>query len=312
MPRTTDPRDPRYLRALAVAERQGGVASRRQLYACGLTRWEVDGEIRSRRWRRISDQAVALHNSVLSEVGHQWAAVLQGGPRAALDGASSLVAGGLQRFTAPRVRVSVPRGARVRRTREYDIRQTRRWDAADLAAVGIPRTRNEVAAIRGALWARTDREAAYLLTAAVQQGLARPEALGLEMLRIKRHRRRIFLNEIINDLLDGARALGEIDFGKECQKRKLPKPDRQILRRDDRNRYYLDIYWDAHALVVEVDGIHHTWAENIVGDALRQNDITLEHDTVLRLPLLGLRLQPDDFFAQIRAALNASAGSAAS
>ncbi|WP_261376704.1 hypothetical protein [Nocardioides sp. J9] len=56
-------------------------------------------------------------------------------------------------------------------------------------------------------------------------------------------------------------------------------------------------------MVVEVDGIHHSWVENVVGDALRQNALVLDGDRVLRLPLLGLRLQPDEFFAQIAVAL---------
>ena len=56
-------------------------------------------------------------------------------------------------------------------------------------------------------------------------------------------------------------------------------------------------------MVVEIDGIHHTWAENVVGDALRQNAVAIQGHTVLRLPLLGLRLAPEEFFAQIAAAL---------
>ena len=63
--------------------------------------------------------------------------------------------------------------------------------------------------------------------------------------------------------------------------------------RDKRGRYYLDLYWPQWRLVVEVDGIHHTWAENVVGDALRQNSLAIRGDTVLRLPLLGLRLAAD-------------------
>ena len=55
--------------------------------------------------------------------------------------------------------------------------------------------------------------------------------------------------------------------------------------------------------MVEIDGIHHAWAENVVGDALRQNSLALAGDVVLRVPLLGLRLQPDDFFAQIGEAI---------
>ena len=59
-----------------------------------------------------------------------------------------------------------------------------------------------------------------------------------------------------------------------------------------------------------MDGIHHTWAQQIVGDALRQNAVSLGDARVLRLPLLGLRVAPDDFFAQIEAALVAAGWSA--
>ena len=44
-------------------------------------------------------------------------------------------------------------------------------------------------------------------------------------------------------------------------------------------------------------------ARNIVHDALRQNDVTLQDARVLRLPLLGLRVAADDFFDQIERAL---------
>lgn len=301
----TSPRydDPRFRSARALARVQGGVASRPQLYELGLTRWEIRGQVRARRWQLVGDQTVCLHNGVLSDEAHRWAAVFQGGPRACLDGASSLLAGGLERFTVDRVRVSVPRGARVRRNRRYDIRQTRRWSADDVVPTGIPRTRPEVAAVRAALWAVSDKQAAYLLTLVVQQGLASVEQVGRELLRVRRDRRRLFLGTVVNDLLDGARSLGELDVGRELRRRGLPAPQRQVLRRDGRKRYYLDLWWPECHLVVEIDGIHHAWAENVVGDALRQNSLALRGDTVLRLPLLGLRLCPDDFFAQIRQAL---------
>ena len=295
--------DPVPAAARALGREQGGVLSRPQLYALGVTRWRITGEVRARRWQLIGDQSVCLHNGPVDQAGHEWAAVFQGGPRACLDGASALLAAGLERYTVDRIRVSVPRGARIRRTRAYDIRQTRRWASDDIEQSGIPRTRPAVAAVRGALWAVTDRQATYLLTIAVQQGLTRVEDLGLELLRIRRDRRRLLLHTVVNDLLDGARALGELDVGRELRRRGLPPPDRQVLRRDRRNRYYLDLYWPDYHLVVEIDGIHHTWAENVVGDALRQNSLALDGDTVLRLPLLGLRLQPDDFFAQIEEGL---------
>jgi very-short-patch-repair endonuclease len=264
-----------------------------------------------RRWQLIGDQSVCLHNGPIKDWGHHWAAVFQGGPRAQLDGASSLIAAGLERFTIQRIRVSVPRGAKIRRNRRYNIRQTRRWDAADKAPSGIPRTRPEVAAVRGFLWAGSDREATYLLTLAVQLGFAPVEAIGREALRIQKDKRRALLYAVVNDLLGGARSLGELDVARELRRRGLPPPERQVLRRDKRGRYYLDLYWPLFRLVVEVDGIHHTWAENVVGDALRQNALSISGDTVLRLPLLGLRLNPDEFFEQIAEALVAGGWRAA-
>ena len=160
-----------------------------------------------------------------------------------------------------------------------------------------------MAAVRAALWARTDREATYVLVLTVQQGLTTPQAIGEELLRVRRDARRVLLHSVVNELLDGARSLGELDVTRELRRRGLPLPDRQVLRRDRQNRYYLDLYWADYRLVLEIDGIHHTWADSVVGDALRQNALALAGDTVLRLPLLGLRLRADDFFAQVEQAL---------
>ncbi|WP_158296664.1 endonuclease domain-containing protein [Nocardioides albidus] len=295
--------DPRTRALLELADAQHGVLSRRQLYGLGVTRWEIRAHVRAERWRRLGDQSVVIHTGPLSPTGHCWAAVFQAGPRAQLDGAACLVAWGLQRYEIDRIRVSVPRGARIRRTRRYDIRQTRRWSPDDLVTSGIPRTPVAVAAVRAALWAQSDKQAAHLLVTTVQQGLSTPSELGIQALRVRRDRRRALLYAVINDLLDGARSLGELDVAREARRRGLPPPARQVLRKDRRGRYYLDLYWPDHHLVVEVDGIHHSWAESIVGDALRQNALVLSGDRVLRLPLLGFRLEPDAFFEQIREAL---------
>ncbi|MGB0099839.1 MAG: hypothetical protein WBP61_06125 [Nocardioides sp.] len=311
MPRGPTYDDARFVVARELAAHQGQVLSRRQLYRVGITRWEIRGQVRGGRWQLIGDQSVHLQNSALSQDGEHWAAVFQGGPRACLDGASALVASGLERFEVDRVRVSVPRGARIRRNQRFNIRQTRRWASADILPTGVPRTAPATAAVRAALWARSEREATYLLVLVVQQGLASAEMLGAEVLRIRRDRRRLLVHEVVNDLLDGARSLGEVDVLHELRRRGLPEPSRQVLRIDGRNRYYLDLYWERFGLVVEIDGIHHAWAENIVGDALRQNAVSLTGDLFLRLPLLGLRLEPEAFFGQIESALRASGWSVA-
>lgn len=289
--------------ARRLAAAQGGVVSRRQLYDLGVTRWLVRGQVSGGRWQPVGDRAVCLHNGELSEVGHHWAAVLHGGPRAYLDGASALVAGGLQRFEIGRVRVSVPRGTRVRRHPRYDVRQTRRWDPADVVPVGVPRARPATAAVRGALWAATDRQAAYLLTLTVQQGLASAEQVGREALRVRRDRRRTLIRRVVEELVAGARTLDEAEVVAELLRRGLPAPSRQVFRRGRNGRYYLDLYWPEHRLVVEIDGVQHAWADHVVADAVRQNDLVLAGDRVLRVPVLALRLEPDTFYGQIEQAL---------
>lgn len=99
------------------------------------------------------------------------------------------------------------------------------------------------------------------------------------------------------------RSLGEHEFAKECRRRGLPEPSRQVLRRGRSGSLYLDALWEEWDVLVEVDGIQHSWGTQVVGDAIRHNDLALRRTVVLRLPLLGLRVAPEEFFAQIEQAL---------
>jgi hypothetical protein len=288
----------------SIAGAQGGVVSRRQLYGVGFSRAEVRAQVRARRWQRLGRHCLVTHSGPLPVEARHWAAVLEGGPRALVDGASALVLAGLEHYSVERIRVSVPRGARIRhRGTHIDIRQTRRLEPDDVVPGGVPRTRPAVAAVRAALWAASNRQAELLLTMAVQQGLVRPDDLAAEMLRVRRDKRRLLLNEVVLELLGGIRSLGELDVVRGCRERGIPEPDKQVCRRTPDGRYYLDLRWDPWKVVVEVDGIQHAWAGDLVGDALRHNRVAIDGDLVLRLPVLGLRARPDDFFAQIEEAL---------
>lgn len=288
-----------------VASRQGGVVSRTQAYAAGLTRGEARAQVRARRWQRVWSRSLCLHTGTVCDVGLDWAAVFEGGDRAMLDGEAALVAAGLQHYASDVRRVSVPRGVKPLRGTGIDIRRTRRWSDEDQAASGVPRTRTPVASIRAAMWARSDKQASLLLTMPVQQGLTTAQHLGEALLAVRRDRRRALMHAVVLDLLGGVRSLGELDFARECRRRGLPEPTRQVVRRGKDGRYYLDVSWDDFALVVEIDGIHHAWASSVVPDALRQNEVTLARSTVLRLPLLGLRVAADDFFEQVERGLEA-------
>ena len=287
-----------------LAAGQSGVLSRTQLYAAGYSRGEVRAEVRAGRWIRLGAHCLRVDTGPMTQLAGWWAAVLEGGPRAFLDGETALLAAGLRHFTSTTIRVSVPRGARIRhRGTTCDIRQTRRWRADDVIGEGIPRARPAVAGVRAALWARSDRQASLIVTMTVQQRLATVEEVAVEMLRIRRDRRRFHLHELVIDLAGGVQSLGELDVLRGCRERGLPEPDLQVLRRTPSGTYYLDFRWARQRVVLEVDGIQHTWVQAVVPDALRQNSVALGGDLVLRLPVLGLRLCPEEFFAQLAAAL---------
>jgi very-short-patch-repair endonuclease len=297
----------RAARLRATAQRQASVASRTQLYEMGYSRGEVRNNIRARRWRRLGAHCVILHCGPLAQEARYWAAVLEGGPRAVIDGEAALLLAGLQNYTVNEIRVSVPRGARIRhRGTVANIRQTRRWAVDDRVCDGVPRTPPGVAAVRAAIWAKSNRQAQLVMIMAVQQGLTSADELAAEMLRIRRDRRRLLLNEVVLELLGGIESLNELDVVRGCRARGLPEPDKQVCRRTPDGLFYLDFRWNRWGVVVEVDGIQHAWVSNLVADALRHNRIAIDGDTVLRLPVLGLRAQPEAFFNQIEDALRAS------
>lgn len=302
-PRSRAVREQRLTMVLRLAARQGAVVSRSQLRDRGITRDEVVAHVRAARWRPLHSQSLVTHTGPVELAGLHWAAVFEAGDRGCLDGSSSLIAGGLEHYTEESIRVSVPRGVLVRRAEGVVIRQTRRYDESDRVAFGIPRTRNHVAAVRAALWARSDKQATLLLTLGVQQGMTTPALLTEQLLRIQRDPRRQLMTAVITDLLHGVRSLGEHEFAQLCRERGIPEPSRQVLRKGKDGRYYLDVMWEQWGVVVEIDGIQHAWAGNVVADALRQNSVTIRHAVVLRLPLLGLRVAADEFFGQVVEAL---------
>jgi len=279
--------------------------SRPQLYALGLTRWAVDAEVRAGRWHRLGRQTLF----VLDEMGSpnpdagRWWAVLEVGPEAALDGVTALHAAGLHGFDQPTLQVSVPKSRHHGCGPGIRVYETRRRQPADLLGNDLPRVRPAVAAVRGALWAVTDRQAALVVIMTVQQRIATADQVLEAFGAVRRHSRRRFLLAVLGDVRDGVQSMGELDFARLCRRAGLPEPTRQVVRRGPRGRVYLDAYFDQWGVVVEIEGVHHQWESNQVGDTLRQNALTVAGDAVLRVPVVALRECPDPFLHQLAALL---------
>ncbi|MCU1536926.1 MAG: hypothetical protein JWP82_1277 [Humibacillus sp.] len=280
-----------------VARDHAGVAHRADLRAAGLSRHDVASEVAAGRWQRAGRHTVVIGTGPLREQALLWQAVWETGSGAVLDGAAALVAAGLVGFRPTHLDVSLPTDNR--RHVVAGVRRHRRVADLPVVTVGLPRVRPELAALHAAQWARTDREAALVLCLVLQQRLVSPAALLDRWRRVTRSRRRSLIDSVVRDVCDGAQSLGELDFAALCRRRGLPQPSRQVVRVLPGGRIYLDVAWEDIGLVVEIDGGHHALALNPVADALRQNEVVLGEERVLRVPVLGLRLEAEAFLSQV-------------
>jgi hypothetical protein len=283
-----------------LAGGQDGVLHRRQLYAAGITRSEVKAELRAGRWIRLGRQSIGVGPG--GERAQWFRAVFEVGADAALDGSTALMAAGLGQFEDV-LHVSVSKGHRHGGARGVRVHETRRRRPDDVLPGALPTVRPAVAAVRAALWAGTDRQAALVLAMSVQQRIVRADDLWAAVETIRRDRRRSLIRAVVADVRGGAESLGELEFGRLCRRSGLPTPDRQSVVRTPQGRYYLDCRFERFGVVVEIDGVHHMSTDTWVADALRQNELTIRSDRVLRVPLLGLRVQAPLFVEQLRAAL---------
>jgi hypothetical protein len=272
--------------------------------ALGVTRWQVVAELKAGRWAAHGRQTIATYTGQLTETATWWSAIFEVGPGAALDGSTALRAAGLRAFE-DMLHVSTPKSSRPRRPRGVVVHETRRRRPDDLIELGIPRVRPPIAAVRAALWARSDRQAALVLAMSVQQRITTPVALTEAFAAVRRHRRRKLIGHVLADLSNGAQSIGELEFSRLCREFGLPEPDRQTRRRGPDGVFHLDSSWSAYGAIVEIEGIHHLEADQALADASRQNELTIGNDRVLRIPVIGLRISPDHYMTQVARLLRA-------
>ena len=293
----------RLVTARHIAEGQGGVASRRQLYSAGMTEIHVRRAVESGRWQLHGRQTVAVHTAPLDVVARRWRGVWEVGEAiAAIDGATALQAAGLKGYDDDRIHVSAKHNHNTADVSGVTIHKVIRRVPDEVVMVGVPRVCPAVAAVRAAHWAVSDRQAALLLLMTVQQKLTTPGRLAAAQRSVRGRTRRAFVRGVVRDIAFGVESLGELDFALLCRQRGLPEPSRQVVRQGARGRIYLDVRWGCCNLVVEIDGAKHREGLNVTLDNLRQNALVLAGDRVLRINVIGLRLEADLFLDQVAAA----------
>jgi len=273
----------------------------------GITHDHIRNEISGERWTALGHQSVAVHRGPLPAIAKAWSAIWEVGERiAVLDGVTSLIASGLTGFDEDLLHLSVRHSHDIPTLDGVRVHKLIRRLDDELLPTGVPRTAPAVAAVRAAGWAVSDRQAALLLLMPVQQRLTTAAALDLAASTCLGRRRRAFIRAVVRDVALGVQSLGELDFARLCRARGLPEPSRQVVRRGPRGRIYLDVRWDRHGLVVEIDGAQHREGLNVSIDNLSRNAVVLTGDRVLRIDRIGLRLHEEAFMGQVTLGLAAT------
>jgi hypothetical protein len=287
--------------------RQDGVLSLAQA-KLHLSVDAIRHRVRSGRWRRLHRGIFLTHNGPATQAHREWAAVLGVGSAAVLGGATALSLASRRSGSStihllvatkyqPR---SVPGGVIVHRTTTLPDSHVH-WLAKP------PRTRPGRSVVDAAQWARTGDAARLAVADAFQRNLVTlDEIIDVLAVMSQAHRREL-VRQTAHDCAGGSRSISELDYLQLGRRRGLPDPTRQAIRYDaSGHRRYLDALYEPWGVHVEVDGGQHTQAKEWWADMRRQNALWITGDRVLRFPAWAIREQPDEVFAQVRAALVAA------
>jgi len=290
---------------LLLAESQCYVVRRSQLLELGVTRHHVRAQLGALRWCLLDSQVVMLHTGTPTTAQKRWAAVLQCGTVAVLGGLSALAQGGLQGWDRQRTHVLVPAGVRPRAPAEVTLHTTHSLEERDVdRRSGCPATLPARSAIDAARWSRSPREAAGVIMAVVQQGLATPDGLEAALARFDKVKQQVAIEQAINDTRSGHDSVAEADVARLVVRAGLPAPRAQGLVITSVGPRRMDLVVDlpdGQLLVLEIDGPHHADPAVRANDAAKDAAVLADGHRVLRIPLLSVRTRPESIVRQLTA-----------
>lgn len=275
-----------------VAERQFGRIRWDQLIACGLHAAKVQNWVRARRLFPELPRVYAVGNPGRSTESDYSAALLYGGPGAALEAESALWWRGLLKRRPQRILVTTPRdirslpGIAVRGRRHLGRITYRRMPTTTVAQAIVdfaPRAEDWL--LRYAL---ANAEYARVLD---PDEIQRPIGRGVPGSGRVRDALATYVPELAETRSDGERRLLKV-----CRDHGLPIPEVNVFR----HGHLLDVLWEQERVVVEIDGFsgHRTPAQ-LHADHQRELKLRAAGHIVLRYSDRQLRERPSEVAADI-------------
>ncbi len=229
-----------------LGERQAGRVSYAQLRTLGAGRHAIETWIERQTLIRVLPRVYALGHRAPSREGDLWAAILYGGPGAALSHATAAQWRGLIEYAPAVIEVSTPRDIdSLPRIRVYGRRSVERWLCNGIPVTSVQQTTLDLAAVaefklvRKAL-ARLDF--GHELDVGALEASCGPGKPGSRALR-----RALAIHQPQLAQTNGPL---EYDFFEWCERWKVALP----LVNERLHGVLVDAYWPDHGVVVELDG----------------------------------------------------------
>ncbi|MDQ6642760.1 MAG: hypothetical protein M3Y66_09740 [Actinomycetota bacterium] len=277
-----------------LALQQEGVLARRQLNALGLDSDRVRNALAAERWQELSPTVVCSTTGALTRRQWLWFGALHAGGDALVGGLSAAEVHGLRNWHRDEITVLVDDEVVLDDVRGVDFVRTRRsLDDFRYPGSDLPLARLEPAVLLYAGYTQSQRTALGLLAACVQQRLTTPERLLAWLVRMRPLRRARAFRAALAEMDGGAQSLAELDVARMCRRHGLPRPARQVRRRDAGGRLrFTDCEWrlpDGRSVVLEVDGGFHMEVEHWEDDLVRQRALSAHGRLVVRATARELR-----------------------
>jgi very-short-patch-repair endonuclease len=284
---------------VALAERQHGAVTRRQLTELGLGKSAIDARVRAERLHRVHQGVYAVGRPTLTLEGRFMAAVLSCGPGAALSHVAGGILLALLPERGPRIDVTVPRGGQRRRRGAVIIHRAALPETDVTTKHGIPvttpaRTLIDLADVLTPRQLERAFDEAEYLRLDLSDLQPRPGRRGSGMVAEmpRRHdagtsRTRSHLEERLLNL---------------CHRFRLPTPQVNAAIEG----YEVDFAWPDSRLVVETDGWSaHGTRSAFERDRRRDADLLAAGWRVLRVSWRRLEREPEWVAERVGAALRA-------
>jgi very-short-patch-repair endonuclease len=286
----------------ALAARQRGVATRRQLLGAGLSSKEIASRGRAKRLLRLYPGVYAVGHAALRREGHWLAAVWASGAKAVLSHADAAAHWGLMPSRGRLIHVTTPsrsgRDPDSTQIRLHRVGTLRPWERA--LNEGIPTTSV----------ARTLLDLSPTLRPrAMEDVIAHADRLGLfDLLAARRclsEHPRQHGAPALRRLLDTLEGIGAADLRSMLEVLLLQLADDHDLPRPTANArvagFLVDFYWPPQKLIVEADSYtYHSMPSAFERDRERDQQLTLAGYTVVRFTYNQVTRQPEAVAHRVR------------